>query len=257
MIIMGRLDDKVAIITGAASGMGAAEARLFAKEGAKVVGMDLNEEELNKVISDIKAAGGDAIAVKANIASEEDCQKAVKVAVEAFGYVNILINTAGVSGPFSSKAHEHDADAWDDLLAINLKGAFLTSKHVIPEMQKVGGGSIVNISSIGGLIGGQGGTGYAAAKAGLRGLSKNIAVDYAKDNIRCNTIFPGQIKTPMSASLEAPESAEVKQYYINKIPMGRFGDPDDIAYAALYFASDESKYTTGSELVIDGGVMAN
>ncbi|MCD7948177.1 MAG: SDR family oxidoreductase [Oscillospiraceae bacterium] len=254
---MGRLDNKVAIITGAASGMGAAQARLFAKEGAKIVGMDLNEEGLNQLISDIKAAGGEGIAVKANIAVEEDCQKAVKAAVEAFGCVNILVNTAGVAGPFSSKAHEHDADAWDKLLGINLKGAFLVSKHVIPEMQKAGGGSIINISSIGALIGGQGGTGYSAAKAGLRGLSKSIAFDYAKDNIRSNTIFPGQIKTPLSASLEAPEAAELKQYYINKIPMGRFGDPDDIAYAALYYASDESKYTTGSELVVDGGVMSN
>ena len=162
---MGRLDGKVAIITGAGSGMGAEEARLFAKEGAKVVGADMNEDALQAVIAEIKENNGDAIAVKLNISSPEDWEKAVKITTETFGKVDILVNTAGVAGPFSSKAHEHDVNEWDKLLSINLKGAFLGAKYTIPEMQKVGGGSIVNISSIGALIGGQGGTGYGAGKS--------------------------------------------------------------------------------------------
>ncbi|MBO1000712.1 SDR family oxidoreductase [Bacillus sp. SD075] len=254
---MGRLSGKVAMITGAGSGMGAEQARLFAKEGAKVVGADMNEEALQKVVEEIKVNGGDAIAVKLNISSPEAWKSAVKIAIETYGKVNILVNTAGVAGPFKAKAHEHDVDDWDKLLGINLKGAFLGSKYTIPEMIQAGGGSIVTVSSIGGLIGGQGGTGYGAAKAGLVGLTKNIAVDYGKDKIRANIIFPGQIKTPMSAQLEDAAAAEAKQYYINKIPLGHFGDPIDIAYAALYLASDESKFVTGAELVVDGGVMAN
>lgn len=254
---MNRLSGKVAIITGAGSGMGAEQARLFAKEGAKVVGADMNVEGLEKVVSEIKENGGEAIAVKLNISSPEEWENAVKTAVESFGKVNVLVNTAGVAGPFVAKAAEHDPDEWDKLLAINLKGAFLGSKYAIPEMIKAGGGSIVTISSIGGLIGGQGGTGYGAAKAGLSGLSKNIAVDYGKDNVRSNVIFPGQIRTPMSASLETEEAKEAKAAYLAKTPLGHFGDPEDIAYAALFLASDESKFVTGTDLIVDGGVMAN
>ncbi|MGK7377650.1 SDR family NAD(P)-dependent oxidoreductase [Planococcus sp. 1R117A] len=254
---MSRLSGKVAIITGAGSGMGAEQARLFAKEGGKVVGGDMNMEALQSVVDDITAGGGDAIAVKLNISSPEDWESAVKTAVDTYGQVNVLVNTAGVAGPFIAKAAEHDVEEWDKLLAINLKGAFLGSKYSIPEMIKAGGGSIVTISSIGGLIGGQGGTGYGAAKAGLIGMTKNIAVDYGRDNVRANVICPGQIKTPMSAVLEDEAAKEAKQSYINKTPLGHFGDPIDIAYAALFLASEESKFITGTELIVDGGVMAN
>lgn len=254
---MSRLSGKVAIITGAGSGMGAEQARLFAKEGAKVVGGDMNIEALQAVVEEIKATGGDAIAVKLNISSPEDWESAVKTAVDTYGEVNVLVNTAGVAGPFIAKAADHDVNEWDKLLAINLKGAFLGSKYSIPEMIKAGGGSIVTISSIGGLIGGQGGTGYGAAKAGLIGMTKNIAVDYGRDNVRANVICPGQIKTPMSAVLEDESAKEAKQSYIDKTPLGHFGDPIDVAYAALYLASEESKFVTGTELIVDGGVMAN
>jgi len=254
---MSRLSGKVAIITGAGSGMGAEQARLFAKEGAKVVGGDMNIEALQAVVEEIKATGGDAIAVKLNISSPQDWESAVKTATDTYGQVNVLVNTAGVAGPFIAKAADHDVDEWDKLLAINLKGAFLGSKYSIPEMIKAGGGSIVTISSIGGLIGGQGGTGYGAAKAGLIGMTKNIAVDYGSDNVRANVICPGQIKTPMSAVLEDEVAKEAKQSYIDKTPLGHFGEPIDIAYAALFLASEESKFITGTELIIDGGVMAN
>lgn len=254
---MSRLSGKVAIITGAGSGMGAEQARLFAKEGAKVVGGDMNIEALQAVVEEIKATGGDAIAVKLNISSPEDWESAVKTATDTYGQVNVLVNTAGVAGPFIAKAADHDVNEWDKLLAINLKGAFLGSKYSIPEMIKAGGGSIVTISSIGGLIGGQGGTGYGAAKAGLIGMTKNIAVDYGRDNVRANVICPGQIKTPMSAVLEDESAKEAKQSYIDKTPLGHFGDPIDVAYAALFLASEESKFITGTELIVDGGVMAN
>ncbi|WP_458461168.1 SDR family NAD(P)-dependent oxidoreductase [Paenibacillus sp.] len=254
---MSRLSGKVAIITGAGSGMGAEQARLFAKEGAKVIGGDMNTEALQSVIDEIKSAGGEAIGVKLNISSPEDWQTIVKTAVETYGKLNVLVNTAGVAGPFIAKAADHDPTEWDKLLAINLKGAFLGSKYSIPEMIKVGGGSIVTISSIAAVLGGQGGTGYAAAKAGLSGLTRNIAVDYGKENVRANVILPGQIKTPMSAVLETEEAKESKQYYLNKTPLGHFGDTSDIAYAALFLASDESKFITGIELPVDGGVMAN
>lgn len=254
---MGRLSGKVAIITGAGSGMGAEQARLFAKEGAKVVGADMNVDALQKIVDEIKTNGGDAIAVKLNISSPTEWESAVQAAVETYGKVNVLVNTAGIAGPFVAKAAEHDPDEWDKLLAINLKGAFLGSKYAIPEMVKAGGGSIVSISSIAAVLGGQGGTGYGAAKAGLIGLSRNIAVDYGKENVRANVILPGQISTPMSAALETEEAKEVKQYYLNKTPLGHFGEPSDIAYAALFLASDESKFITGVELPIDGGVLAN
>ncbi|RAW16159.1 short-chain dehydrogenase [Paenibacillus taichungensis] len=254
---MGRLSGKVAVITGAGSGMGAEQARLFAKEGAKVVGADMNIEGLQSVMDEIKAAGGEAIAVKLNISSPEEWENTIQTAVDTYGKVNVLVNTAGVAGPFVAKAAEHDVDEWDKLIGINLKGAFLGSKYAIPEMIKTGGGSIVTISSIGGLIGGQGGTGYGAAKAGLIGMTRNIAVDYGKDNVRANVICPGQIRTPMSAVLETDEAKEAKQYYLNKTPLGHFGDPIDIAYTALFLASEESKFITGTEIIVDGGVMAN
>ncbi|THF81632.1 SDR family NAD(P)-dependent oxidoreductase [Cohnella fermenti] len=256
---MGRLTGKVAIITGAGSGMGAEQARLFAKEGAKVVGADMNVAGLQAVVDEIKANGGDAIAVKLNISSSEEWISAIQTAVDTFGKLNVLVNTAGIVGPFTFKAVDHDPDEWDKVMAINLKGAFLGCKYAIPEMIKDGGGSIVTVSSIGALIGGQGGTGYGAAKAGLIGMSRNIAVDYGKDNVRSNVICPGQIRTPMSAFLETEDeqAKAAKQYYLGKTPMGHFGDPIDIAYAALFLASDESKFITGTELPVDGGVMAN
>lgn len=217
----------------------------------------MDEEGLQKVVDDVKSNGGEATAVKLNVTSPEEWQNVVKTAVDNYGKVNVLVNTAGIVGPAVTKAAEHDINEWDKVIAINLKGAFLGTKFTIPEMLKAGGGSIVTVSSIGGVIGGQGGTGYGASKSGLIGLTKNIAVDYGKDGIRANLILPGQIKTPMSAFLETEEAKEIKQVYINKIPLGHFGEPIDIANAALFLASDESKFITGTELYVDGGVMAN
>ena len=256
VLFLGRVENKVAIITGAGSGMGAATARLFGQEGAKVVAVDMNLEGAENTVNEIKAQGGDAFAFKMDITSPEQWQAVVAKTVETYRRINVLANCAGIAGNFAAPPDGTPPEEFDLLVNVNLKGPWLGVKYCVPEMRKAGGGSIINISSIGGLVGGQGGSAYGVAKAGLRSLGKNSAVDYGKDNIRINTIFPGQITTPMSAALETPEMAEAKQVYINKIPMGRFGTPQGIAYAVLYLASDEAEFVTGAELVVDGGTTA-
>lgn len=252
-----RLEGKVALITGAGSGMGAAQAKLFAKEGAKVLAGDINGKGITDTVAAIEKDGGTAIAIKLDVSSTSDWEQAISEVHEHFGKLDILINTAGIVGPAETKAAAHDFEAWHDLLTVNLTGPFLGSKYAIKEMLKTGGGSIVHIASIGATLGDQGGTGYGASKAGVLGLSKHIAVDYAKDNIRSNVILPGQITTPMSSFLETEEAKETKDFFINKTPLGHFGDTDDIAYATLFLASEEAKFITGSELYVDGGVHAN
>lgn len=254
---MGRLDNKVAFITGGGSGMGAAQAKLFAKEGAKVIVGDVNENGINDTVSEIKQNNGTALGIKLDVSSDQDWQSAIKQTIDNFGQLNILISTAGIVGPFDAEAADHSVKSWDNIINVNLKGPFLGCKYAIPEMKKVGGGAIVIISSIGAVLGNQGGTGYGASKAGVLGLAKHVAVDYAKDNIRANTILPGQIATPMSASLETEEAKEAKKFFIDMTPMGHFGDTNDIANATLFLASDESKFITGNELYVDGGVHAN
>lgn len=253
---MGRIEGKVAIVTGGGSGMGAETARLFAQEGGKVVIADVNLEGAEKTAQEIKAKGGDAVAVKLDITSPEQWEAIVEKTQQTYGKLNILVNCAGIAGNFSAPPDGTPVEELDLLLNVNLKGAFLGIKYSVPAMRQSNSGSIINISSIGGLLGGQGGTAYGAAKSGLLGLAKNCAVAYAMDNIRVNTIIPGQIKTPMSAVLETEELADAKQYYINKIPMGHFGETKDIAYAVLYFASDESAFVTGAELLVDGGTVS-
>lgn len=253
---MGRLDGKVAIITGAGGGMGLEQMRLFAKEGAKVVGVDMSIDLAKEVVEEIKENGGEAFVEKMDITSLEQWQSVVNKTVEKFGKVNVLINSAGIVGPAEASVVDHDLDELDKVLAVNLKGAFIGMKYVIPEMIKDGVGSIVNVSSIGGVIGEQGGTGYGASKAAVIGMGRNVAVEYGSQNIRVNSIVPGQIQTPMASSLETEEAKEIKQTYIDKTPLGHFGKPEDIAYTALFLASDESKFITGTELYVDGGVTA-
>lgn len=248
---MGRLDGKVAIITGGASGQGAEEVRLFTKEGAKVVATDLQEEKLNKVVEDVKKAGGDAIAITHDITSEQGWVDVVKKTVDTYGSLNILVNNAGVFS--AGNAEETTLEDWNKVMSINAGGAFLGTKYSIPEMRKAGGGSIVNISSISGILG-FGAAAYNASKGAMRTFTKNVAADYAKENIRVNSIHPGVIVSPMTNPiLEVKESRE---NFENMTPMPRLGEPIDIAYGALYLASDEASFMTGSELVIDGGIVA-
>lgn len=248
---MGRLDGKVAIITGAASGMGAAEARLFADEGAKVVATDVQEELLRAVVNDIVAKHGDvAIAVKHDVADENDWIEVVRQAVAKFGKIDILINNAGITGK-TLPLSEYAVEEWNRVIEVNATGNFLGIKHVVPEMKKAGKGSIVNISSIAGLNGMAGISAYGASKGATRILTKGAANALGPDNIRVNSIHPGYIETPMIAPYTASE--EVKNQLIASIPLRRLGKPEDVAYMALFLASDESDFVTGAEFVVDGG----
>lgn len=248
---MGRLLGKVAIITGAAGGQGEAEARLFAKEGAKVVATDVQYELLQSVVNDINATYGDvALAIKHNVADENDWIEVVKQTVEKFGKVDILINNAGIVGK-TLPLEEITPDEWDKVMNINALGNLLGIKHVVPEMKKVGQGSIVNISSIAGINGLGGISAYSASKGATRTLTKGAAVTLGPDHIRVNSIHPGYIESPMTKDLLANE--EIRKKFISDVPLGHIGTPEDVAYAALFLASDESRFINGEELVIDGG----
>ncbi|QRG67026.1 glucose 1-dehydrogenase [Brevibacillus choshinensis] len=249
---MGRLAGKVAIITGAAMGMGASEAKLFAKEGAKVIATDVQVESLNQMVREIRADGGDAVALKHDVTSEEEWKSVIAEAVRQYGKVDVLVNNAGVASP-KTIANMEMAE-WNKIMDINLNGCVIGMKYVIPEMQKVGGGSIINISSIGGIVGMAGTSPYTAAKGALRVLSKSAAVEYGKDRIRVNSLHPGIVVTPMT--LPSMEEGGAIPYYQTYTQLPYFGEPEDIAYGALYLASDESRFMTGAELVIDGGWTA-
>lgn len=249
---MGRLDNKVAIITGAAGGMGKADALLFVQEGAKVAITDLQEDKIKDVVAEIEALGGEAIGFKHNVASEEDWVRVVDETVQKFGKIDILVNNAGVSNatPFMDLTVE----GWEKTMSINVTSIFLGQKYVIPHMIEAGSGSIVNISSIAGLTGGSGAGPYTASKGAVRMLTKATAVDFAKHNIRCNSVHPGYIETPMTVDLFKDE--QMMQWFQSQTPLPRLGKAEDIARGVLFLASDESSYITGVELPIDGGYFA-
>lgn len=248
-----RLAGKVALISGGARGMGAAEARLFAKEGAHVVIGDVLETQGHTVETDIKAGGGEALFVRLDVTSEADWQHVVKTAIDRFGTLDILVNNAGVSG--IGRVEEVTLEAWNRVMDINSTGVFLGTKTVIPTMRQAGGGSIINISSQLGLVGTDNSSPqYQASKGAVRLLTKATAIQYAKDGIRVNSVHPGPIETSMTAARRAdPEQAKLT---VSRVPLGRYGQPEDVAYGVLYLASDESSFVTGSELVIDGGWTA-
>jgi NAD(P)-dependent dehydrogenase (short-subunit alcohol dehydrogenase family) len=250
---MGRLDGKVALISGGARGQGATEARLFTREGARVVFGDILDAEGRQVEAEIRAAGGEAIYVHLDVTQEESWRAAVATAEQRYGMLNVLVNNAGIL--ITKNIEETTEDDWEQTMAVNLKGVFLGTKQAIPAMRRAGGGSIINISSIDGLVGSPySPPSYGATKGGVRLFTKATAVQHAKDNIRCNSVHPGPIVTPMIAwQLEDPARVEMR---LRRIPLGRIGTVDDVAYGVLYLASDESSYVTGSELVIDGGVTA-
>lgn len=248
-----RLEGKVAIISGGARGQGAAEAKMFAREGAKVVFGDILDDDGKQVEAEINETGGDAAYVNLDVTDEDSWKSAVDTAVERYGKVDILVNNAGVA--FWTFGDDASVEDWDTVMDINAKGVFLGTKAVIPAMRDAGGGSIVNISSISGMIGQATiHPGYNASKGAVRILTKSTAIQYAKEGIRCNSVHPGPVKTPMTErSWSTPEGIARNQ---QNTPLGRYADPDEIATGVLFLASDESSYMTGSELVIDGGVTA-
>ena len=248
-----RLENKVALISGGARGMGAVEAKLFAREGAKVVIGDLLETEGRQVEAEISEAGGECVFVHLDVTQESEWQRAVETAVTRFGKLDVLVNNAGIVT--RNSIEETSGEEWDRVMDVNAKGVFLGTKAAIPEMRKAGGGSIIIISSTSGMVGHQTDSGaYAASKGAVRILAKAAAIQYAKDGIRVNSVHPGLIDTPMSRQrLTTPD---LRSQAAARIPLGRSGQPDDIAYGALFLASDESSFMTGSELVIDGGSTA-
>ena len=251
-----RLADKVAIITGSGSGMGQVAAELFASEGASVVVTDINEQAAGETVTRIREAGGIAIFVKADVTKEDEVKSLVELSVETFGHVDVLYNNAGVMLSEDTSVVDNSEAIWDKVLDINLKSAFLCTKYTIPQMMKQGKGSIINVAS---FVAFMGCTvpqdAYTASKGGMLSLTKSLAVQYGRHGIRCNAICPGPIETPLLRYLWTSEEERNKR--LNRIPLERFGEAKDIVYMALYLASDESSWTTGSWLMVDGGISSN
>ena len=273
---MGRMEGKVAIVTGGALGIGRATCQLLAREGAKVAILDLLDEKGNELAAAIDRAGGIArywpsyrsstacppapsIARywRTDVARESDIARVVPEIAEAFGKIDVLVNNAGISGA-SKPTHELTEEEWDRVQAVNVKGVFFCTKHVIPWMLRNRSGSVVNLSSIYGLVGAPDAPPYHASKGAVRLMSKTDALFYAKDGIRVNSVHPGFIRTPMVENFLKSQGdvAELERGLAALHPVGRIGEPEEVAYGILYLASDESKFVTGSELVIDGGYTA-
>lgn len=244
---MARLEGKVALISGGASGIGAAHVRLFAREGAKVVSGDIQDAVGSQVVADVNASGGEAVFVRLDVTDTESWAAAVAAAVARFGRLTTLVNNAGIYHP-GGVSDETDA-GWQRMIAINQTGVWYGMRAAIPELVKSGNGAIVNISSLYGMVGSPGSLSYHATKAAVRLMSKSAALEFVKQGVRVNTILPGQIRTPILGDLTPEMDAAIKA----SIPMGCMGDPEDVAWGSVYLCSDEAKYITGAELVIDAG----
>ena len=248
-----RLAGKVALVSGAASGMGQSEAMIFAREGAKVIVADILEMEGKQVADKIAAGGGQARFVKLDVTSEGEWDAAVKAAVGAFGKLDVLVNNAGISGTYDTDMLS--SAAWDKVMAVNAKGVFLGMKHAIPLMKKAGGGAIVNISSISGFVGQDGvHMAYNASKGAVRIMTKTAAVQYAGDGIRVNSVHPGFMPPMRTSKTSADPTWRAKM--LTAVPMKREGRVEEVAHAVLFLASDDASYITGTELVVDGGYLA-
>jgi NAD(P)-dependent dehydrogenase (short-subunit alcohol dehydrogenase family) len=247
-----RLENKVAIITGGASGMGASAARIFAREGARVIIADVLAPEGEQIADEIVSSGGEARFVALDVTDESQWQAAMDTVLSRYGRLDILVNNAGISGAVPDRM---DLAYFDRLMAVNARGNFLGMKYVIPVMQQAGGGSIVNMSSVSGIIGQEFvHMGYNGAKGAIRLMTKSAAVQYGKDGIRVNSVHPG-LMPPMRTSVLSGDP-KVREKVIETVPLKRAGTADEAAYAILFLASDEASYITGAELVVDGGAVA-
>nr|CBX30572.1 Cyclopentanol dehydrogenase [uncultured Desulfobacterium sp.] len=256
--IMKRVEGKTAIVTGGALGIGRAVCLQLAKEGAMVAVTDIADEEGKQVVEKIEEFGGIAKYWHVDTSQEHSVSSAFADIAHKFGSIDILVNNAGIAG-VNKPTHEITKEEWDKVMAVNVSGVFFCTKHAIPIMKKSGSGSIINMSSIYGIVGASDLPPYHASKGAVRLMSKNDALLYAKDNIRVNSIHPGFIWTPLVEKLaeDSPEGVQAfREEVDSRHPIGHVGDPDDIAYGVLYLASDESKFVTGTELVIDGGYTA-
>ena len=248
-----RLENKVALISGGARGMGAEEARMFAREGAMVVIGDVLAEEGRATEAQINETGGQCVFVELDVTSESAWQNAITTAVSRFGRLDILVNNAGIS--VREGIEDLTEAQWERTMDINVKGVFLGTRAAIPAMRESGGGSIVNISSGAGIALAPGtSAAYAASKGAVRLFTKSTAIQYASEGIRCNSVHPGPVQTPMLGTTADDETRVAAQ--VGRVPLGRVGRPEEIAYGVLYLASDESSFVTGSEVVIDGGRTA-
>jgi len=251
---MGKLDGKVAIVTGAASGIGRASALLFAEEGARVVLADWDEAKGEQVARDVKGKGGEAKFAKVDVSRAEDVETMVNAAVDGYGRLDVLFNNAGVEGEQAPTA-DCTLENFDRVIAINLRGVFLGMKYGIAAMLKTGGGSIINNASVAGLVGFTGIPAYSASKGGVIQLTKTAALEYAKEHVRVNVICPGVIWTPMVERFTSP-GEEVRQALEAMEPVGRFGTAEEVARLALFLASDDSSFCTGAPFIVDGGLVA-
>lgn len=252
-----RLEGKVCLITGAGSGMGREACLRFAREGAAVAALDLKAEAVENTAGLVRKEGGRVLALRGDVSREEDVRRAVSEAVKAFGALQVLYNNAGIFPQDDHSVVDTDEKVWDRVLAVNVKGVYLVCKHGIPELIKAGGGSIINIASFVALVGcSVPQDAYTASKGAVIALTKSLAVQFGPKGIRSNAVCPGPIETPLLTEWLLKEPAE-KAKRMNRIPMGRFGRPEDIVSIALYLASDESSWTNGSALLVDGGITSN
>lgn len=254
---MGRVEGKVAIVTGGSLGIGKATCLLLAKEGAKVAVTDILDKEGQEVVDKIKGSAGVAKFWHLDVSNEEKVGKVFADINKTFGKIDVLVNNAGIAGS-SKPTHELTEEEWDKVMAVNVKGVFFCTKHAIPYIKKAGSGSIINLSSIYGIVSSGDVPPYHASKGAVRIMTKTDASLYAKDKIRINSVHPGFIWTPMVENyLKSQGDVEEGRKYLDGLqPIGHIGEPEDVAYGILYLASDESKFVTGSELVIDGGYTA-
>jgi len=252
-----RLQDKVSIITGAGSGMGRTAALMFAAEGARVVVAEFSEEAGAETVSLVRAAGGEASFVKADVSDEGDARRMVQHAVATYGRVDTLYNNAGIMPEADHSVIDTDVATWDKVMAVNVRGVFLGCKHAIPQMLEQGSGSVINIASFVAILGcSVPQDAYTASKGAVLALTRSLAVQFAGRGVRSNSISPGPIETPLLMDWLLKDEA-AKQLRLNRNPSGRFGKPEEIVNVGIYLASDESRWTNGANFVIDGGITVN